>query len=63
MAHVIMDHRVSWCLGTSLAPDFLPTGGLTELGKVMEHGRWFALIRCQQVWKRKTNPGSFLSNH
>jgi hypothetical protein len=22
MAHIIMDHRVSWCFGTSLAPTF-----------------------------------------
>jgi hypothetical protein len=22
MVHVIMDHRVSWCFGTTLAPDY-----------------------------------------
>ncbi len=35
MAQVIMNHRVFWCFGTRLAPNY-PNSCLTELGKVVE---------------------------
>jgi hypothetical protein len=62
MAHLILDEsvRMFWHqLGTKLSLIVC----LTELGKVVEHGRRVPLTRCQQGSKRKTKPDSVLTSH